>query len=423
MPLPTRALSYRGPSDLPASQADRADLVKAIHTKFQKSIKCNCGAHFTKNGFANETYRFKCSGCKVTASCETFMNHAMEALKLKGLTSFKVDGEKMMYDVTMEFGDDLISLAGSEVERQCDLIDTTGDDHQSLSKKRKISDTSMSHDDAARFIAELSLEELRKFALDTHDRLIESERRFSELQGKLADQSAKLVSQDERLTVLERKMNNSAPQTPVDNSTERSQSQPRGGSWADVVLRNVPEERKAEVINARKALKVKPVSKPVPAKFKGETDFGVRIVYVRGIQRMRFKEVKGHLKCLGFSLSKILSISFIGFSVTEFIVDDSYAGFFISQIRSRLDNAEVLENFDPAKPITSFSVPEQARKSCVRRIQGILSREETPYAVRKVLESFVAEKELLDEMENLEETRDMEVEEIHGEGQLADLSQ
>jgi hypothetical protein len=344
------------------------------------------------------------------------MGYALDIFQQKALKSFKVDVEGVTYEIHLEQHD---GGSGGDPSPKADHPSDDNEDYSVSFKKRKLADTSMTHEDAAEFIAELSIEELRKFALDAHSRLVEAERRYEELQSQIQSQATQLESQGNRLTALEERLNIGGSQPSPGSTTDR----PAGSnSWADVVLRNIPDERKAEVIHARQALKSRPQSKPVKPRIKGEQEFGVRIIYVDGIQRMRFREIKGHLKCLGFSLTKILSMSFVGHSTIEFIVDEDYAGHFVQQIRSRTDG-KVLQDFDPIKPLSPSVIPDVARKSCARRLYAILTRDETPWAVRKVLESFVEERGLFDDLAVLDSEKNVGNEDMGVEEQREERDQ
>lgn len=259
----------------------------------------------------------------------------------------------------------------------------------SNSKKRKIADVSISQEETALLLDGMSLEELRAFALDAHERLVISEKRFEELQTQMQTQNARLDSIEE--TLKARPAVEPATNEQTTSQDGKTATIPKKPTWAEVTLRNVPEHRHAEVINARLALKPKPRVKPLPAKTSAEADSGVRMIYVEGIQRMRLRDLKGHLKSLGFSISKIFSISFIGFAGVEFIVDEDYAPIFCRQIDTRTD-ATIAEKFNILSSNTRSTVdPQQA---CKRRLNRIRDRETTPYVVKQLIDRFLNEKGL-----------------------------
>lgn len=164
-------------------------------------------------------------------------------------------------------------------------------------------------------------------------------------------------------------------------------------SWAEIVIRDVPEERRAEVINARKALKPRRRFKPITPKTKAEAETGVRIVYVDGIQRMRLRELKGFLKSLGFSISKIFSISYIGYATAEFILEEDYAPLFMNQIRTRTD-ATIAEDFEVIAATGKTNTTLDPKLACQRRLNRIRDRETTPLIVKNLIDRFIAEKGL-----------------------------
>lgn len=375
----------------PPDKLDKADaeaLAKCLHSQLGAKLKTKCCGKvgtISKDGSANNNYRFKCTkhkgGCGSTCGSYDFMKVVHEhclSYKIQSLSIKLEDGPQkgsavLVLIKKMDLHPD--DLGG-------DLDSNEGEQNITAIKKRKLADTSMSHEDAEHFINEMSLEELRSFAINAHDRLVDAERRFEEVQTEL-------TSQHDRISRLEARMNSPIKTIPT--------PKPTGGqpvSWADVALRNVPPERKAEVLHAREALKpVRPPTIP-PAGSSAEADYEVRMVYVEGIKRMRYSELKGYLKSLGFSLTKIKSISFIGFSTVEFIVDVEYASRFINQIKKRT-HSSILENFNPAEDRSNItSNTTSAAQACTRRLENILDREGTPWVVQKVIENWLIEKGL-----------------------------
>lgn len=381
------ALNYRGAADLPSSQDRRADIAKAVHDSIGSKIKCSCGkGRYLKNGFAKGTYRFKCDSCKATASCASFMEQASAHVQTLKSSSVKISMHGKPQIVIFQ-----TTARAEEPEPSVDFAPDaeTTDSTPSGAKKRKIADLSMSSDATLELLNGMSLEELRTFALDAHERLVISEKRFQEVQNQLDNQNSRINAIETMLTSKPVIAPNSIDATTVSPSCAEKPNP----SWVEIVCRNVPEERRTEVINARKALKPKRKLNPIPAKTKAEEHTGLRIVYADGIQRMRLRELKGFFKSLGFSISKIFSISYIGFATVEFMVDEEYAPLFINQIRTRTD-ALIVENFEVLATTGKANATLDPKLACQRRLNRMRDRETTPSVVKDLIDRFMIEKHL-----------------------------
>ena len=426
----TPVMEYTGRHSLPEDHADRTELVKAVHATLNGKVPCPCGkGNFGLNGLVNGVhYRFKCRGCSTTIGVPAFLDHVRDHLARNNRDSINIRYKKQVFILKFAEATDLTpELDADQPAPAAAACDLPGPDNRRLfagstPKKRRMEDT-LSQDEAESLVENMSHEELSRFALETHAKLIDTEARFAEVQSqlkaqslsiaqqndritqqddRLAQQQERITQQDDRFAALEARVDAAAtmpvPATtaePTPAPAGQDRTAPRQSTWASVVLRNVPEARHAEVTAARSALRAKPVRRPTPARTEAERQTGTRIVHVSGIQRMRYRDIKGHLKSLGFSISKIPSISFVGYA-TEFVVEEDYSSLFVHQIETRV-GATVLHDFDPtASHGTSTVNPKVA---CGKRLKAIFERETTPLIVKHLISALVEEKELTPEFD------------------------
>lgn len=397
----------------------QASLAKTITQNYKKNIictSCNKPDTIIGNGLSNQTYRLKCSAknCGTTYSVKTYvelLHSYFKTLNTPGIPilSLKHDHNPYKFKFLKEKQPE-IPFAGSDIDERSDLQTLSEgesmdiDEHIELGK-RKLQDTSITLDSSKDITAQLSqmdAPQLRKLVKHFHDKAQAAEAKYDSLQAEVAQQRHKTEEQEERLRRLEEltqnfpNVNNQASRPLISNTRPLAPAP----TFAEIALRNVPEDRHAEVLNARNALKARrqeniPTTHP---KTVSEQTHELRMVYVDGIQRMRFRELKGHLKSLGFSLSKIRSISFIG-RTTEFIVEQDYADSFQYQVRTRLD-ATILPDFDTTAKASPSSTVDP-KKACARRLKFISEREGTPYAIKKLIQDYIQEKNLQDDYESV----------------------
>jgi hypothetical protein len=86
----------------------------------------------------------------------------------------------------------------------------------------------------------------------------------------------------------------------------------------------------------------------MPHKSTTEQRLGLRRIYVNGIPRTTYKELKVRLFALHFMLSKIVNISYIAQNCVEFVVTEDYASSFLA--KCKFCNFQILDNVDPSKP-------------------------------------------------------------------------
>jgi len=402
----------------------QAELVKTIALAYKKNLICNsCNLKNTiiGNGFANGHYRLKCTAkqpdgktCGKTFKVADYvglLHQYFKSLNPSVIPTLVVnhDGNKYKVRFLKETFQE-VPAAGSDID-ETDLQTLSEGDSMEIDEeialgKRKLQDTSITIDSRRPLeeqLTQMNEAELRKVVKHFHERAVAAETKYDNLQAEVARQRHKADEQEERIRRLEEltQINNTSINNPILPALNPIARAPTDApTFADIVLRNVPQDRHDEVLSARLALKAKrreipPTSAP---KTLAEAEHDLRMVYVDGIQRMRFTELKGHLKMLGFSLTKIRSISFVG-RITEFIVFEDYFESFLYQVKTRLE-ATIVSDFDTTKK-TSPSSTIDPKKACARRLKLISEREGTPFEIKKLIESFITEKNLQNEFSSV----------------------
>lgn len=142
----------------------------------------------------------------------------------------------------------------------------------------------------------------------------------------------------------------------------RRRAAPRGRkTWADRVRQDfaqaaAPEQRRelaGKLLFARAPVERRLVhaSRPLHEDF-GEKVQGIEMVYVKGIHRMPFKQVREYLMQIGpedFDGRHVLHLSYFG-PVTAFMCVDSFTAERLRDEVSELDG-EILLHFDPTQPL------------------------------------------------------------------------
>jgi hypothetical protein len=113
-------------------------------------------------------------------------------------------------------------------------------------------------------------------------------------------------------------------------------------------LENVKEEQRDAHANFFKLMK-KPARPPkdVPAQFKAEKEFKVRLVHIHGFPFLKIGELKAHMHAMHFMLTKIKNFRYIGKSVLELLVEEDYVQTLKNKIGKWEGAAMIAEDFDP----------------------------------------------------------------------------
>lgn len=139
--------------------------------------------------------------------------------------------------------------------------------------------------------------------------------------------------------------------------------------------------------------------KPIPpARSAAEKNSGLRLVYVKGIQRARIRDVRNHLRNLSIRTSRIEEIQFCGRETAEFLVHQDYADTFIKRIQEL--RGHIKADYDPLTPPPrqgESMVPEDvlvaAETLFLARIQRAIDRRPTGIAAT-FFTSWCKEKDL-----------------------------
>ncbi|KAJ1973739.1 hypothetical protein H4R33_006920 [Dimargaris cristalligena] len=125
-------------------------------------------------------------------------------------------------------------------------------------------------------------------------------------------------------------------------------------------------------------------AKPKPPQF----------VYVRGISRMRIRELKDIFRSLGFYLPSVLNISFLGTETVEFLVAASYAVIFKGKIKDI--ELTLLPNFSTTgtmDPDASPAMRDRVQKAFIKRSLKIIAGTKNPL-VAQTFRDILVEKKL-----------------------------
>lgn len=427
------------PNGVLLKEIQRAGTQKLLEVVKDCFWTANCTGKIASNGMANNTATLKCSRCSTKKTFRALIARyrvIMDQRKQGDYTvQFKtVKNEPVVFRFVRNPDDEANlardttpitkSAAGAPAEDIEDEIETQylleGDamevDEIINNKRKRLEeaedvtfelDLDRDLDEQLSQMTSAQLMHVTKHALrkaqDASRRYDELKESYDELKAKMTTQDERMEAHNDRITQLESLLTGGEPgPSQAPRQLERPPMTPNTPpSFADIVLRGVPEERHAEVLHARLALKTQRRERVLPGvpRTTAEVDALLRFIYVEGIQRMRFRELKGHMKSLGFSLTKIRSISFIG-PATEFIVEESYADLFAYQLKSRLE-VKILEDFDPAKPVSDNPAIDP-KKACAHRLKLIWARDQTPVAIKNLIADYVVEKDLSREFDAVE---------------------
>ncbi|PVZ99089.1 hypothetical protein BB558_004900 [Smittium angustum] len=121
-------------------------------------------------------------------------------------------------------------------------------------------------------------------------------------------------------------------------------------TYAEIAKKHAKTKEPEEIKKMQAALRKLSGVKPPYSGTKAEMKHKVSRIYVQGIQRMPFRELKKALFDMRFRLSKIIHIDFIGTKTSEFTVYMDYAASFVTKMKS-LKIFKVLDKVNPAKPL------------------------------------------------------------------------
>ena len=150
-------------------------------------------------------------------------------------------------------------------------------------------------------------------------------------------------------------------------------------SFRDVVMSH-PVEKQAAVSKLLKlSNRFLSFNEPSKPKTDAEKDSKVRLVYVRGISRMKLSELRKSLKEVDIFMKPILSIRFIGRSVTEFMILEDFEKQFKRKISAFGDFITIIDHFDPrsAKNTEDHELMKHACNRFVESCSRIIDSEKT----------------------------------------------
>jgi len=144
-------------------------------------------------------------------------------------------------------------------------------------------------------------------------------------------------------------------------------------SFAEMArLNNIPQEDFDKFTSARQAVAFKRSGPIRPANEKVSPDCPLVSVYASGFSRIPISQLKKHLFTMRFSLSKIVTLSYIGTSIIEFIIIQDYEKILIQKLKKL--NFEVLEKYDPTvptNPLADQETKERIKSACIQRVQRL----------------------------------------------------
>lgn len=201
-----------------------------------------------------------------------------------------------------------------------------------------------------------------------------------------------------RLALLESQTSAKRKDEPVEVEQVERRENSQQPTYAQVARTyTMSETRVAEIAAAKIATTFvpRPRAKPTLAKTTAEVEHGVRVFYLKKVQRMRYHELKGYLMMFGFSLNRIVNLSWMGSNTLEVTVEEQYSKTFVDRVVGV--TSWNIADLDPTKPpndtpTTLETVRDSAKASFAKRMQQIITRDSTPFNVRKFFEAYAMEK-------------------------------
>ncbi|PVV00849.1 hypothetical protein BB560_004752 [Smittium megazygosporum] len=142
------------------------------------------------------------------------------------------------------------------------------------------------------------------------------------------------------------------------DQTQELQNRPTFAQVARKLAKGKPE---AENFRVQEALRNLAGAKPLTSGTKAELRHGYSRIFIKGIVRQKYSDVKILFKELGFKVNRLINLEFIGQKILEVTVPGYYAASFIRKIKE-LEIFEILPKVDPSKPMNPESSPETAGK-------------------------------------------------------------
>ncbi|PVU97037.1 hypothetical protein BB560_005771, partial [Smittium megazygosporum] len=135
-------------------------------------------------------------------------------------------------------------------------------------------------------------------------------------------------------------------------SPDQTQELPNRPTFAQVARKLAKGKPEAENFRVQEALRNLAGAKPLTSGTKAELRHGYSRIFVKGIIRQKYSDVKILLKELGFKVNRIINLEFIGRKILEVTIPGYYAAAFIRKI-NELKIFEILPKLDPSKPMNS----------------------------------------------------------------------
>jgi hypothetical protein len=130
--------------------------------------------------------------------------------------------------------------------------------------------------------------------------------------------------------------------------------------------------------------------KRIPHQSSTEQRLGLRRIYVNGIPRTSYKELKSRLFSLHFMLTKIVNISYIAQNCVEFVVQEDYTTSFLAKcktFRFQVIEADPTKPLDPKYPVEKL---EEVKALFARRVANIIQNTKLP-SVKEFYTLYAAE--------------------------------
>ncbi|PVV00504.1 hypothetical protein BB560_005112 [Smittium megazygosporum] len=143
--------------------------------------------------------------------------------------------------------------------------------------------------------------------------------------------------------------------------TQISQEPPQKPTFAEIARKLAKGKPEAENFRVQEALRNLAGAKPLTSGTKAELRHGYSRIFIKGIVRQKYSDVKILFKELGFKVNRLINLEFIGQKILEVTVPGYYAASFIRKIKE-LEIFEILPKVDPSKPMNPESSPETAGK-------------------------------------------------------------
>ncbi|PVU89951.1 hypothetical protein BB561_005098 [Smittium simulii] len=135
-------------------------------------------------------------------------------------------------------------------------------------------------------------------------------------------------------------------------------------SYAEIARNLTTNKPKEETFRLHEAIRKCAGVKPLSSGTKAEQTHFISRIYVQGITRMPYKDLKQILFTMRFRLSKIFSLDYVGKKTLEFTVAADYAAAMIQKVRS-YPFLSVLSKVDPTIPIDKSA--SEATKLAVKK--------------------------------------------------------